>query len=545
MRFLKHIFIFFLLVSIQSKLQGAYYLVPTDVIMIDTNLPVLAGIQPGDTIALESGHRPLLTIRNLKGSSNAPLTIMNHNGVVLISSNHYFGISIRNCQYIHFTGTGSADNYGIKIENIDGAGLGAGSGTSDLEIDHIEINHVNSAGMLIKTNASCTDFHRADFVQKNINIHDNLITHTGTEGLYIGSTFYTGKLVNCNGTDSLIFDPMMENVWVYNNIIDHTGWDGLQVSSATNSEVYNNFITNNSMNNKANQKSGIILGGGFEGRAYNNVIQEGLGNGIAVFANGNTSVYNNHILRSSGSYGLYLNDKVADSNATNFHFVNNLIVSPEISGVFLYLNKIPGSSVIISNNAIYDPGYLQQYEQQNQAIKAYVNSNSSNVIVESNFFRSDIEPSHYADVSSDNYNLNPASPLIDQGKTYPQLQFITEDCDGDLRFQGHFIDIGPQESPFSSSIDEQVISKSFGISLPQPIRNKSSEARIYSKHNVVINLFLVSLNGRREPLFENLSIASGTTFKSFDFSNLPPGMYMLCAEGNEERLLTQKIIVLN
>ena len=528
-----------------QNVQSGYYVVPTGIVMIDTNLPAISGIQPGDTIALAEGHRDLLTLRNIRGSSTQPVVVINHDGVVRVSSNHYFGISIRNCQFLHLTGTGTSESYGIKIENIGGAGIGAGEGTSDLEIDHIEVNDVSSSGMLIKTNATCTDYHRGDFTQYNIKIHDNLITHTGNEGLYIGSTLFTGKLINCNGTDSIIFDPMMENVWVYNNIIDHTGWDGLQVSSATNAYVFNNFITNNSMSDKPNQSSGIILGGGFQGQAYNNVIKEGLGNGFAVFSNGQTYIYNNQILRSNGNYGLYLNDKVADSSGSNFYFVNNLIVSPEISGVLMQIDHMPSNSIVISNNCIYDPGYLQEYEQQNQTLKAYINSNGTNIIAEANYLRPQIDPNHYINAQLDNYDLTSSAPMIDQGKKYQAMGFMLEDCDGDLRYQGNFIDIGPHESSFSSSINDQIISETFGVSMPQPIRNKTIEATIYSKHNIIVDLHLTSLNGKTNTLYEGLRINSGTTYKTFDFSELTPGMYILHASGQEETLLSQKVVILN
>ncbi len=517
---------------------------PIHVTLIDSSSSYLNQLQPGDTIALQAGQRDYLTIRNIYGTPNAPITIINHDGIVNIKSNHYFGLSISNCHFIRITGTGTQDKYGLKIEDILGSGVGIGYGSSDFEIDHVEIHNVEGSGMLIKTNATCTDWHKDEFTQYNIRIHDNFVTHSGKEGFYVGTTLVNGKTLNCNGTDTLIFDPLMENVWVYDNIVDHSGWDGIQVSSATNAHIYNNFVAYNSTEQRNFQKSGLFLGGGFEGRAYNNIVKEGWGNGIGYFGNGNSYIYNNQFIRSMGEYGLFMNDIVADSNASNFYFVNNLIVSSTISGIHLMLSKFEGDDIVIANNAIYDPGYLSIYEQQNQALKAYINSNGVNITAVSNYFRPEVIADDYVNSAFDDYNLTYHSAMVDQGKKFNALNFMTYDCDGDLRYQGNFIDVGPQESSFSSSTEKRLDSRSFSVSLPVPIQEPIVKAVFKTEKSRPVDIYLVNMEGKTHTLFKDFAVPTGETTKEMDLSRFDAGIYILKVTHKADTLYTKKVVLI-
>ena len=133
--------------------------------------------------------------------------MINYKGAVIIDTDHYFGIAINNCRYIKFTGIGDInETYGFRVDRVsDGAGLGIVELSSDFEIDHVSIKDVLTAGIYAKTDPDCSgNVTREFFTQYNIIIHNNYIENTGVEGMYIGSTKYTGQTVSYNGKDTLL-----------------------------------------------------------------------------------------------------------------------------------------------------------------------------------------------------------------------------------------------------------------------------------------------------------------------------------------------------
>ena len=67
-----------------------------------------------------------------------------------------------------------------------------------------------SSGIYGKDDPDCTFKSTRDkFTQYNTIIHDCFITNTGDEGMYIGSSFYSGETLTCNGKDTLIFPHLL------------------------------------------------------------------------------------------------------------------------------------------------------------------------------------------------------------------------------------------------------------------------------------------------------------------------------------------------
>jgi hypothetical protein len=62
----------------------------------------------------------------------------------------------------------------------------------------------------------------------NVKFHDNYVHHTGSEGFYIGNSFYAGETKEC-GT---LYPHDIVNLEVYDNYTAHTGAEGIQVGSA-------------------------------------------------------------------------------------------------------------------------------------------------------------------------------------------------------------------------------------------------------------------------------------------------------------------------
>jgi len=211
-------------------------------------------------------------------------------------------------------------------------------------VDHVRIDSVPIAGVYAKTDPDCSFTSlRGKFTQYNTIFHDNYISNTGDEGFYIGSSFYGGETINCNGKDTLLYPSLLSGVRVYNNIVRYTGWDGIQVGSAsTNCQIFNNLVMFDSQAEVNWQMSGILIGGGSQCDCYNNYIYKGKGDGIESLGLGDYRIFNNVIVEAGASfkpsdptkmkYGIYCNDNSARPNAS-FSILFNNIISPKSNGI--------------------------------------------------------------------------------------------------------------------------------------------------------------------------------------------------------------------
>ncbi|MEI6696918.1 MAG: T9SS type A sorting domain-containing protein [Bacteroidota bacterium] len=398
--------------------QNSKLVVTTSINLIDGTIAPYNTVQPGDTIFLEAGIRNKLLIRNFTGSVQKPITFINKAGIVNISTDDYYGISISNCRYFRFSGMGtSTDYYGIQITKVlVGAGMGISSMSSDIEIDHILIKNCLTAGIYAKTDPTCTNnVSRETFTQFNTIIHDNYISNVGNEGMYIGSSFYSGMTINCNGKDSIVMPPILDGVKIYNNIVKSTGWDGIQVSSASkNCQIYNDSIINDSQAEVSSQMSGIIMGGGSKCDCFNNFISDGKGDGIENHGLGGTNIYNNIIVNAGISYypndptkmkhGIFISD-VSVMKDSSFNIIFNNIINAKTDGI--RFQSINSKNNLIASNLIFHSGtYNIPSLNDNYVV---IPNALSDVLLKNNFFTKNIQD---AGISLTDYTILPGSPLI-------------------------------------------------------------------------------------------------------------------------------------
>ena len=75
----------------------------------------------------------------MHGSPGNPIVVTNKNGAVKIYDPGNWGaIQFKDCSYIHFTGTGSAENYGFTLTARE-AGVALTELSTDIEVDHVKI----------------------------------------------------------------------------------------------------------------------------------------------------------------------------------------------------------------------------------------------------------------------------------------------------------------------------------------------------------------------------------------------------------------------
>ena len=418
---------------------------PATCYLVGTSAPYNT-LHGGDTLFMTSGNKAYIYMMNFTGSSTAPIVVINQGGIVTIGTNYAYGVKIGGCRFIKFTGTGTSATYGFQVTQTNGDGISIGDLSSDVEVNHVYIDNCGIRGIVAKTDPACGGYaYRKNFTQYNTIIHDNLIENTTTEGMYIGSSFYSGETLTCSGVDSLILPSILNGCQIYDNIVRHTGYDGIQVASALNLSVHNNLVQYDSQSGVSSQMSGILIGGGSQGDCYNNYIENGKGDGIENLGLGGYKIYNNVVVnagfnfypgnQSYPKYGIYTNDCSALSGS-EFDIMFNDFISPKTSGI--KFASVNATASVIENNAILSPGVAGSY---------IVNSGCTTITIRNNYTSATIASAMFTDTT---YKTNPGSPLIDAG--YPETKGIATDKFGNARSQGTAPDIGVYEATSTSGL---------------------------------------------------------------------------------------------
>ncbi|MCF8302750.1 MAG: right-handed parallel beta-helix repeat-containing protein [Bacteroidales bacterium] len=488
---------------------------------------------PGDTITLMPGNWHFLLLKNVHGSEDAPITVKNGDGIVKVDSNHYFGIKIGNCSYIKFSGAGNDENYyGIQILRTVGAGLSIDDLSSDVEVEQVEIANVPYAGIYAKTDPNCTfESLRDNFTMFNTIIHDCYIHDVGNEGLYIGSSKYNGTEITCDGQDTLVYPHVNKGVQVYNNIIENTGWDGIQVSSAVaDCQIYDNLVIEDSKAAVDFQMSGVLIGGGSQCDCYNNIIRDGLGDGIDILGLGNQKIYNNLIVNPGRDYneknvaypekhGIYIGDVNTLPDAS-FYFFNNTIVNPKTFGIKMTNEASDGNKAY--NNIIVKSGAYNTYGDG-----SYIRIENQNIEfdISNNYFSPVFKHIKFTDTVVGNFTLRKNSPAIDAGINLGSYG-VNFDLYNNTRPYGNAFDIGAFEyNPNNVGIIEFKETK--GLlkgNYPNPFKNKTIiEYELPEPSRVKLMIF--SPQGKLIRILENEQKSTGKHKATFQPGNLAGGLY--------------------
>ena len=490
--------------------------------VIDGQLNPYSALLPGDTILLTKGTRPFIIFKNIIGTAEHPITIINQGGTVEINSDHYFGISIRKSKFLKLSGAGDTTSlYGIRIFNRIGSGLSIGDFSSDFEIEYVEVGNSQHSGITAKTEPFC-GFDRNTFIQENTVIHHCYVHDTGTEGMYIGSTFYQGQTVQCNGVPNIVLPALLRNVDIHHNRVENTGWDGIQVASAINTTIHHNLIKHDSQQLADWQMTGITLGEGSTGEIYNNKVIEGEGMGIYSKGLGDVLIYNNQVIRPgfknnlpSGKYGIYI-DGIASFPGMYFHIVNNLIINPKFEGVrFLNAKGAPKNNII--NNVIVQESYLIDFDKA-----VFINTLSQQIHVSNNFTTTDMSSARFKNSYMDDYSAEESSPLIDGGIEYDKLD-ITIDYEDQPRENGNSIDIGP----FESTLSRQLIGddSSSEIIFPNPVNlADKTTVNFFNPDEGWIEFVLINQNGNEIKILDKVYYIKGYQVKTFAGNLFHSGM---------------------
>lgn len=385
----------------------------------------------GATIGIKPGKRGALTFRNFHGTADKPYLIVNCDGKVEVAA-EVPGIKLHTSSHIRLSGTGSTDNYGIKISAAQPFGVVAELSTTHFEIDHLEITGTQGPGISARTRPVCDgSSNRGTFTQRNTILHHNYIHDTGGEGFYIGGSHWHSSFPENNDCPSqILLEPELEGVKIYNNIVENTGQDGIQVGGAiTGCEIYNNVVINYGLKNIEVHQSGIQINPGTTGDIYSNLIKGGTGSGI--FLNGfDNRVFSNLILDCNKN-AILAGDR-EPLPGKSYRIVNNTMVN--VNGYAIYMN-----SKLSVNNIFYNNLIINQVGDLNNKLGTDID-----IDIADNVELDNLDEALLA--SPDQYDYSPLddSPLIDAGRNIDNVG-ITIDYLLNNRHRGASIDVGAFE----------------------------------------------------------------------------------------------------
>jgi len=411
-----------------------------------------SGIGPGSTICLKSGTFFQIKFEGVAGTADKPINIIPYGGEVIIDNESHFGIRFGQSKYIVFDGYIEGIPFGIKILKTNGVGISIDDLSSDIELSGLEIGHTRLAGIMAKTDPDCSFRSvRDSFLMRNIRIHKNYLHHIGFEGMYIGNTFFEGKVINCNGKDTLVFPHLLEGVEIYDNYLYYTGYDGIQVSSAQSGcKIYGNQVYYDSYVKQYGQMSGIIIGKGSGCDCYNNKIGYGSGIGIEVHGKGGVKIFNNLIVEAGrtyrpntqGSYskpGIFVGYNLFNPGNLPYKIYHNTIYRPKSEGI--RFSNINSNGNEFHNNIIIDPGIWHFHDSLGiPPSRSYINVGvAASYASEKNYLSRSLDDIAFIDPQAFNFMLQPSSPAIDQAL--------------DLTSQGIIFDLGWAPRPFGNASD--------------------------------------------------------------------------------------------
>jgi len=508
-------------------------------------------IHPGDTICLLPGQRSHLALSYIHGTKEAPVVICNLDGLVSIGG-YNVGISIDSCSNIKLTGSGQNGlKYGIQIISVAGAGISVGDLSTDVEIESIEVGQTQIVGLFAKTDPDCSlKSVRGRYTLRNLIIHDNYFHHTGMEGMYIGSSFYDGKPFNCNGVDTILLPHLLKGVKVYNNIVKHTGWDAIQVScSDSSSEIHDNSIEYDSDSTVQNQMNGIMVGGGSVCDCYNNIIQNGKGDGIDLFSLGGQKIYNNLIINPGKTYhpdenyypyykhGIYVGNNIT-SPLAGYMIYYNTIISPKSTGI--KFTNLSSKKNIIENNLIINPGL---YTSIGNNAFIDITDNSIDVTVYNNYLNTDFPPVKFVDPYSYDFDLTAFSPAVNKATSIDGFSLSFDILNRSRPFSWQN-DIGAFECQDSSLLNiPENLNKEIHLEeiFPNPVSDYFTICyTTITKTKVRIGIYTIWGAKVMEPV--NTIQMPGNYETKISITQLQPGFYMLMLQ-TDQTIISRKILV--
>lgn len=396
--------------------------------------------QPGQTICVQAGTYTNLSFNNFQGNGTQPILIKNCGGQVIIqNTTNAVAINFSKSKFIKITGSGDATlPYGFKVAGTgnNSRGISIADKSSNIEVEKIEIQNVQGAGIVARTELACDSTTWRDYYTMSaIKIHDNYVHDVVGEGIAVGEPSYgTPKTINCNGVSVSKFTHLIVGLEIYNNIFEHTGSKGIQYANSPDAQVHHNMIKNcGKVPGSTTLNNAVAMNGGAGGNFYNNTILDAEGAAIVMYGFlGNQMIYNNLIVRPKGN-AIFSDSRPGSIPDTYLRIAQNTIISPQTEALKLY-SSIHNYEIV--NNIML-----------NSSVGKFISPLSSSVRINArkNYLNGVVDASFYENTSAENYRPLSHAPVINKGENLSAWG-ITTDITDQPRPNGGDFDIGCFES---------------------------------------------------------------------------------------------------
>jgi hypothetical protein len=345
---------------------------------------------PGAVICLPTAIRGNLKVANLQGAPEAPITIRNEGGPVVITGARYeAGILIQSSRHVRITGSGETSQCGATFASdaqrcgivIDGANKGIVVATkrgdvAELEIDHVAINRTST-----EQDTRGIAIHPVPGqVIEGVHIHHNHVRRTGAEAIYLGSE---------PRSDTVSELGQMRRVTVAYNRVEEIAWDGIKVKVAlSDSEIHHNVVRDTGRARYERHQSGITVAMSDIAVHHNVVVgaPEGIKTGRPL--EGASNRFHDNLVVDVDHFGI----ETSEPGAVISH---NTIVGSADVGI-----RARGEGSAISENVVVD------------AVEPLVERRHSQFV---NNFIGDAAEARFVAPDAGNFSLKPSSPAASAG----------------------------------------------------------------------------------------------------------------------------------
>ena len=382
--------------------------------------------KPGKTLCIPKGTYIGMSLTKVTGAKGKPVKFINCGGKVIFDSRSKWnvGINANESRYIHITGTGSKDTYGIVQTGANIHGVNFDSGSSDIEVDHMEIYKNGYLGIAARTYPRCGGLYkRGSFTQYNTHFHHNYIHDVGGEGFYIGTSHYQDKGFGypphkCPKEHWL--QPDVVGVHVHHNRLERIALDGIQIGAGIKDvKVHHNIIKIFATKGSYGHTNGIGLNPGTVASVYQNWIEASTShtstNGVVIYGHGvdnATTVVRNNVIINVRTPISFLDKE--DTKNQKYLFYNNTIYNAAKSPIYVHCSSRVRltftNNLFIKNLEDVKTKYWYLYGFGRGCFdqKAFF---ADNIYEQTN-----VASLKFANVSKYDFHLKPGSPAIGKGK---------------------------------------------------------------------------------------------------------------------------------
>lgn len=325
----------------------------------DGGTMITSGVLPGDTLVFRKSLSPWTYVYvSTSGLEGKPIVLTNEGGPVSLG-----GFSLNNALYLHITGTGSADFYGLRINQHavagnNGAGISITGKSAHIEADHFTIDSVGY-GIWCK-NEDFLDATLSAWVLDDIIVHDFQFRDFLHHGTYIGPTEVINKS-RPNSKGQYLDPSRVGNIKIYSGLIRRMGKNGLMVSAVSTGqvEIFGVDIDTVGTLMAADQGTGIAIGGFSSSYIHDNRINHTWQPGIWSFGGPSIRIENNVVSNSGWSrtatqiwpQNIRVQIDAQDTTTAKIAIKNNTLIAPGkgVPNIQVYGKKYDPSSVICGN----------------------------------------------------------------------------------------------------------------------------------------------------------------------------------------------------